>query len=638
MSRYVFDIETDGFLEDMTVVHCLAIKDIDTGVVTSYREPNAGYRANTFLKDSYDRLSVGIERLQAAEEIIGHNIIAFDIPALNKVRPGLGFKPRGKVTDTMIWAQVVSPKDWLRDGDFARDRNDFPGSLIGSYGLKAFGLRMGNHKGDFEGPWDVWTQEMHDYCVQDCEVTYDLYKVLEEKGRPQPAFDIEHQVRTIVARQMQRGFAFDEPKAVELLNILTQRKQELTRELTTVFKPRYIRDGGEKASIKVPTGKAVSISWTGEDGTKRKVGRVPGAKYQKVKLTEFNPASRQHIELWLRRDFGWEPVEFTPSGQAKVDDEVIGQLPWEEAKPLAEYLMIDKRLGQLANGDQAWLKKVRNGRIHGSVNTVGTPTARMTHSDPNLAQVVSIHDRKTGGVMPYGRECRELFKAGDGYVLVGCDADGLELRCLAGRMALYDKGEYVKTVLEGDKDLGTDMHSVNMRALGFDGRDPAKTWFYAFIYGAGDGKLGKIAGGDVKRGKADRARFLANLPALGAIIKAAKAAAKRGHLWSLDGRKIPVRSQHSALNTLLQSDGAIIMKKALCILDDDLQAAGYVPGDDYEFVANVHDEWQIEARKGIADEIGTRAAASIRHAGEFFEYGCPLSGDFEVGSSWADTH
>jgi DNA polymerase-1 len=331
-----------------------------------------------------------------------------------------------------------------------------------------------------------------------------------------------------------------------------------------------------------------------------------------------------------------------------VNEEGLKTIVHPEAKSLIRFLMVEKRLGQLAEGKEALLKHVRAGKIHGSVNTMGAVTGRMTHSSPNISQTPACYS-------PYGTEFRALFSAIHGWVLVGCDADALELRDLAHFMALYDGGAYTRTVLEGDKKKGTDMHSVNARALGLDptkalrevltGRDVAKTWFYAFIYGAGDEKLGMIITGvrNPKKnrtiGKAARASFMKNLPAMGKLINAVKATAKKnGFLKGLDGRRLHCRSEHAALNTLLQSAGAVAMKKALVILDANLQAAGLKPGVDYEFVANAHDEWQIECRPEVAEQIGGLAVGAIRSAGEHFGFRCPLDGQFKVGRTWADTH
>jgi DNA polymerase I-like protein with 3'-5' exonuclease and polymerase domains len=263
----------------------------------------------------------------------------------------------------------------------------------------------------------------------------------------------------------------------------------------------------------------------------------------------------------------------------------------------------------------------------------------MTHAYPNIAQTPA-------GYSPYGEECRECFTVPPGKKLVGADASALEGCCLAGFMARYDNGEYILVVTAGRKEDGTDVHSVTKRAIEIDSRDDAKTWFYAYLYGAGDEKLGSILtkmrkpAANRKRGAQSRSTFVKNMPALGLLVDAVKKSAKArgGYIRGLDGRWLRVRSEHAALNTLLQSAGAVLMKRALVILDDLLQKEGYVPGVNYEFVANVHDEWQIECDEGIADNVGRLAVAAIREAGVSFAFRCPLSGEFRVGSSWAETH
>ena len=312
---------------------------------------------------------------------------------------------------------------------------------------------------------------------------------------------IETQTASILARQERHGFLFDEKKAVQLYGVLAQRRAELEVEVRKVFKPMYLRDGSPKESLMVPKRDS------------KQYGYAEGAAFTKVKLTEFNLTSRDHVAHWLKSYYGWVPTEFTNDGKPKVDDDVISALPYAEAKPLKDYFMVAKRIGQIAEGNKAWLKLVRkDGRMHGRVNTNGAVTGRMTHMDPNMGQVPS-------GKSEYGHECRELYMVPKGKKLVGCDADALELRDLAGYMAIYDGGEYIKTVLEGDKSKGTDMHSVNCRALGLNpiaavfgtetGRDVAKTWFYAFIYGSGDENLGYI----ILRVKGQPARCGARQPA-----------------------------------------------------------------------------------------------------------------------------
>ena len=200
-------------------------------------------------------------------------------------------------------------------------------------------------------------------------------------------------------------------------------------------------------------------------------------------------------------------------------------------------------------------------------------------------------------------------------------------------MAKHDGGEYAKVILEGD------IHSVNQSAAGLPTRDNAKTFIYAFLYGAGDAKLGSIVGKGRQAGAKLRSKFLAGLPALEKLVRGVKKrAAEKGYLIGLDGRKLHIRSDHAALNTLLQSAGALVMKKALVILDADLQAAGLVPGVHYEFLANVHDEWQIEVDEDKAEFVGKTAQAAIRKAGDYFGFRCPLDGEFKIGRNWAETH
>lgn len=655
--RLVVDMETDGLLAQVSKVHVMVIRDITNKTTHVFRK-------NLLM----DTIKDGVEMLaDPYSQVIAHNGIKYDFPVLQKLY-GLVL-PWTRVLDTLVLARLAFPNQF--DLDLGQDKKKPrerafqppPGGLYGSHALEAWGHRLGKHKGDYRGDpelaetlcggfgfaskdeveaagaaayarrWESWNQAMEDYCVQDVRVTVALLNLLESSGLlAEEAVKLETQVAVILARQERHGFLFNEALAVKLYAKLAQRKQELEQEVRRVFKPRYLRDGKE---------------FTPSRDNKR-MGYVAGAKLCKVKLTEFSPTSRQHVAHWLKQEYGWVPTGFTDDGAPKVDDDVISKLPYPEAAPLKEYFMVVKRLGALADGKEAWLKAVqKDGRIRGSVNTIGAVTGRMTHSKPNMAQVPS-------GKSPYGHECRELFGVPDGKLLCGADADALELRDLAGFMAIYDGGAYIKTVLEGKKELGTDMHSVNCRALGMDpkakvhgeetGRDIAKTWFYAFIYGGGDEKLGYILirewGEAAKEaGRKARAAFLKNLPAMGELVKAVKRKAKaQGYLKGLDGRRLHVRSQHAALNTLLQSAGAVQMKRALCLLDDALQARGWAPGVNYEFVANVHDEWQIEVDHDKAEELGPMAVEAIRQAGVSFNFRCPLAGAYDIGRNWAETH
>ena len=241
-----------------------------------------------------------------------------------------------------------------------------------------------------------------------------------------------------------------------------------------------------------------------------------------------------------RKKYGWKPEKFTGEGKPQIDESILTAMDYEEAKVLVQYLTIGKRLGQLAEGKEGWLRSVKDGRIYGAVNTNGALSGRCTHSRPNVAQVPSSSSL-------YGPECRSLFLPNEGHVMVGCDCSGLELRMLAHFLAFADNGAYVRLVTEGDP------HTANQEAAGLPTRASAKTFIYALIYGSGDQNLGKLVGGGAKEGAAMRKKFLDGMPA----FKKLKAAVDhnvqtKGFLLGLDGRKLPVRSKHSALNLLLQ--------------------------------------------------------------------------------------
>lgn len=395
-----------------------------------------------------------------------------------------------------------------------------------------------------------------------------------------------------------------------------------------------------------------------------------GHPYTPVKLVEFNPSSRAHIWQRLMAKYGWVPSKFTPGGKNKapepvVDEEVLRGLPYPEADLLAEYFLVLKRIGQLATGAKAWLKFAReteqpNGsrtyRIHGRINTNGAATGRCTHSNPNLAQV----PKNTAAEKDYpdspelhGTRCRELFIAAPGKLLAGFDGAALELRMLAHFLHPWDKGEYADLVHNGDKAKGTDPHSWLCYLIGEDllgpihggGRDNAKTVMYAELYGAGQLKIGSIVmpkGDDKEKtelGRQIKAKMGDRFVAKTELQKAlAEEVETKKRLVGLDGRTLFVRKPHAALNTLLQSAGAVVMKKALIVLDRDLQSMGLRPGREYEFVGNIHDEAQAEIDPSIQETYRKSALASMPKAGEALRLRCPLEAEVSIGLSWRDTH
>jgi len=410
-----------------------------------------------------------------------------------------------------------------------------------------------------------------------------------------------------------------------LLNAELQEKMRAAEiEVHKVFKPKvsevklyaqFTKTGALAKTAKTIDDVGVRLTEEEYKDLATKVAASDARPISRYMVAEFNLGSRQQIGEYLQ-DFGWKPTKFTPHGRPQVDEPILlGIKGIPEAELIAEYILLQKRVAMIS-GDRGWLHHVRDdGRVHGGVRSNGTITGRMTHQAPNMAQVPNL-----GSL--YGKECRECWTAPTGYKLVGVDASQLELRMLAHYMK--DK-EYINEIVNGD------IHSANQRIAGLESRNQAKTFIYALLYGAGDRKLGSVVGGSASSGKALRRHFFDNLPAFRTLRDKVTRAAARGFLKGLDGRKIFVRSEHAALNTLLQSAGALVMKQALVLYDQGLTC-------DAAFVANVHDEWQLEAHESCAKEVGELGVECIRKAGEVFELVCPLDGEYKIGGNWSETH
>lgn len=649
-----FDIETNGLLDKLTTIHCINAIDVETGREYRFTD-HATYLDATTGEDTGEpaprdgTIEDGLKLLAEADDIIAHNAVGFDIPAILIVHPN--WKAKGRIHDSRVYSALI----WtdLKERDFAGvESAKLPvefrkGALIGSHSLKAWGMRLGLHKGDFDPKtwgrtWEDYpfSRECDDYCIQDVRVLVALWQRIVSKGYSAESLELEMDVARIIQRQEDHGFLFDVDAAERLAAELTTRRAELEEECRSLFDAWYAPDGNYARHENIG-GLGLFVPKRDHKGH----GYLAGVPVTKIKQMVFNPGSRAQIADRLATVYGWQPTEFTPTGQPQVDESSLEGLDFPACGKLLEYLKVGKRLGQLAEGKEAWLKAVKDdGRIRGRVNTNGAVTGRMTHAKPNVAQVDKFPPM------------RALWTVPAGYKLVGCDADGLELRMLGHYMAALDNGDFAHAVVEGRKEDGTDAHSRNQKGAGLNHRDSAKTLIYALIYGAGDEKIGQVvyddmtdtqrakfdaAGGDLRElGKRRRARLMKALPALKRLIQNVKARAQvAGHLRGLDGRLLHIRSAHKAPNTLLQSGGAVVMKKALVLLDKELQDEwGLVPGLDYEFVANVHDEFQIEVAEAHADLVGQVAALSIKKAGEHFNLRCPLAGSFDIGSNWSETH
>ena len=522
------------------------------------------------------------ELIKNTSHIVGHNIISFDAPKLKEIW-NVSIEP-SVLRDTLLLSRLWNPR------------------LLGGHSLAAWGDRLGYPKLEFDDYDGGLTNEMKTYCKVDVQVTGKLLdhltEQLEKDGFSDESITLEHEVAIILAQQERNGFKLNMDKANQLLSDLMGRMNAVEREVQEVFPPLVEERISEK------TGKRL-----------------------KDKVTVFNLGSRKQIASRLQAK-GVVFKDTTEKGNFIVNEKTLASIKLPEAVLIGEYLTLQKRVGQIDN----WVNAAVDGRVHGRVITNGAVSGRMTHQSPNMAQVpASKHDKKTGELLWgraswYGTDCRACWIVDEGNVLVGIDASGLELRMLAHYMA--DK-EYTKQILEGD------IHTYNQNMAGLDTRDQAKTFIYALIYGGGVAKIGEIAGGSARKGKQLVDKFMRNLPAYAKLKeKVLTSMRKNGTLKGLDGRRLRVESEHSALNFLLQGAGAIVMKKALVILDTKLKDRNIW----YKFVANVHDEWQIETTKADADLVGLQGALAIKEAGEYFKMNCPLDGDYKVGTTWAETH
>jgi DNA polymerase I-like protein with 3'-5' exonuclease and polymerase domains len=569
--RIVLDIETN-LAHDK--IHLVVTKDIDTGEVKSWKVADS---LREYLKD--------------VSLIVMHNGISFDAPVLNRL-----WKTQirlNQVYDTLIVSRLLDP------------------SRETGHSLEAWGNTLGFPKIDYTAVWQ-WMMDrkeeykgecfdkpidslLEHYCVRDVEVTAKLYHHLvsefNQKEFSLESLELEQSVAAIIAQQERNGFKLDQIYATCLLTDIKSKVAGIYEQMQQRWPPVTI----ERISDK--TGKRLKDS-----------------------VVTFNPGSRQQIGEKLK-ELGWKPKDFTPTGHPIVDEAVLEKLNIPEAKLIAEYLMLNKRISQI----ESWMEAVgKDGRVHGKVITNGAVTGRMTHSSPNMAQIPNA-----GSI--YGPECRECWTVEEGNVLVGCDASGLELRMLAHYMK---DNEYVKTVCEGSSKDGSDVHTKNQKAAGLQTRDQAKTFIYAFLYGAGPAKIGSIVGGGAKEGSKLIDAFLKGTPSLQRLRDTVSRYASKGFVPGLDGRKIWVRSEHAALNSLLQGAGAIVMKKALVIFDDKRKANKWP----VKYVANVHDEAQLECPKDIAEDVGKAFRQSIIEAGEFYKLRCPLDGEYKIGRNWRETH
>ena len=495
------------------------------------------------------------------KQFIMHNGLSFDAPVCNRLL-GTDIKP-SQIIDTLVLSQLFNP---IREG----------------HSLKAWGDRLGFPKGDVE-TFEVYTPDMLEYCKQDVNITHKLFNILQSEGKgfSRSSIRLEHNVRVIIDQQEKNGFAMDMRKAMSLYNKLKDEANGLEKWAVTTFDPTVVE-------LKT-----------------------------KTKYIPFNIGSRQQIADRLM-ELGWKPKQHTDKGNIIINEAVLDKIDMPEAKKFSRFFLLQKRIAQI----KSWIEACddRDGRVHGNVMTLKTITGRMSHNSPNMAQIPAVRS-------PYGKECRDCWTVDNPYThsIVGTDASGLELRCLAH---LMNDTTFTDILLTGD------IHTHNMQMAGLTNRDQAKTFIYAFMYGAGASKIGQIVGAGAKEGQILINKFLNSMPALKRVRDSVTKAASKKLIRGIDGRLLHIRSPHSALNTLIQGAGAIVCKLWLINMIKRINRTGV----DAKLVASIHDEYQFEVLNKDINKFGQITKDAMKDAEKQLQMKCPLDSEWKVGKTWAETH
>jgi DNA polymerase I-like protein with 3'-5' exonuclease and polymerase domains len=496
------------------------------------------------------------------KQFIMHNGISFDAPVLNRLL-GTNIKPH-QIVDTLILSQLLNP---MRDN---------------GHSLEAWGNKLAMPKGDVD-TFEVYTPDMLEYCKQDVNITHKLFEVLQKEGRgfSKSSVYLEHQVRLIIDQQEKNGFYLDMQKAMSLYNKLRDEANELEKWAVTNFDPTVVE-------LKT-----------------------------KTKYIPFNIGSRQQIAERLM-ELGWKPKQHTDKGNIIINEAVLDTIELPEAKKFSRFFLLQKRIAQI----KSWIEACddTDGRVHGRVMTLKTITGRMSHHSPNMAQIPAVRS-------PYGKECRDCWTVDNPYThsIVGTDASGLELRCLAH---LMNDATFTDILLTGD------IHTHNMQMAGLTNRDQAKTFIYAFMYGAGASKIGQIVGAGAKEGQQLINKFLSSMPALKRVRDSVTKAANKGMIKGIDGRLLHIRSPHSALNTLIQGAGAVVCKVWLINMIKRIRRIGV----DAKLVASIHDEYQFEVLNKDVKRFGQLTKDAMKDTEKQLHMKCPLDNEWKVGRTWAQTH
>jgi DNA polymerase I-like protein with 3'-5' exonuclease and polymerase domains len=619
--RLLYDIETNGLLPAVDTIHCIAVVDLDNrDTVELYHDHP------TFDCDRTGSIDDGLARLSEADELSGHNIVGYDDEVLRVIR---GWTSDAVRFDTLVASRLVFSD--LRDRDFraidAGKENVSP-KIAGHHTLKAWGIRLGKEqKDDFDGgDWQTPTAEMFRYCQQDVRANvelYDYFKPLVPKGGDEVinTFEMEQRFALLVEQMNRTGVQLDVPAATSLIEELEGRMADLEAKIQEDFPPRYI------PYKPYPSGKPRMIF------CKERCGKFDN------KMVRLDPGSRRQLAMRLTERYGWAPTQLTQKGNPILNEEILLELArrWPEVEAVAEYQIVRARIATLRDGAQAYFKLAdENGILRSRTIHIGTVTGRCAHTRPNLGNVCSPR-------APYGMRIREIFTPHKGYIQAGFDASGLEFRCLAHYVGRWDDGELTDIVLNGRKEDGTDIHSSNAKKIQAAGvectRDDAKTAIYATLYGGSAGRISEQLGCTKKQAKAIQTALIAGIKGLSTLSNAVTDQAEhKAFVKAVSGMRVGVRMPHMALNYLLQSCGAFIMKAVTVFFQEECVKLGMEWGQDILLTGHIHDELQCSLRPGLEDKFTTAMHRAFERTTAYYGLRCPVEGESSFGTSWAQTH
>lgn len=582
----VFDIECDGFLDDLSKIHCVAIKP--------YNQDKAIEPTLYFGEAIPDAIRI----LSGADYLVAHNGIGYDIPAINKLYPDVKLPP---CIDTLLLTKLYNP-------------------FLPSYSLRELGILLKEHKGDYDKGFEFYNHEMGVYCQQDVVVTTKLFNML--IGRIDISAShvvLEHEVKRIQCKGERRAVGFNYKEAMKLFMELTTRmddiKDAVEPSLGYAYKPydqtyKLKKDG-------TPSNNA--LKWLAVSPNHVQGGEFCKVEYEKITLD----TKKLLVEKLLEN--GWIPSSRTEKGypQIAVKGEVCQNLlEMGDFADVGLYFVLKHRKGLV----EGLFKLVRkDGRIESRADTLGAVTHRYTHMGiANFPAVRSL----------YGEEIRSLFGAfEEDRVFVGSDLAGLEARMLAHFM---DDDEFTELVSGPDADV----HTFNQHKVGLPTRDAAKTFYYALLYGGGNAKIGALVNGDEKDGERIKKMYFEEFPGLKATNDKLQKEANKGFITSLDGRPIRITKgsrgydTHKALNSLLQSSGAIFAKHWLVFTNKYLETHDV----DATVVISYHDELQIDCHKNCVEFVTKALRYGVEMSDKILKTNCPNDIDIKVGKNWKDTH